>query len=81
MSKRGRHPRQPLALNAIKAKGDRMLVYEHTAKAVGEDSRPQKQDSACVPHAMDFSACCMSQEAPLAPALVPFVQAAARTCT
>ena len=57
------------------------MLKEHTAMAVDEDSRPQKQDNACVPHAMDFSACCMSQEASLAPTLVPFVQAAARTCT
>jgi hypothetical protein len=81
VSKRGRYPRQPHALNAIKAQGGRMLVSASSHGCPVKGSRPQKQDDACVPHAMDFSACCISQKAPLALALVPFERAVARTCT
>ena len=80
LSKRGRYTWRPAPLNASRHRACRMLK-EHTARAAGEGSPPQKQDDACVPHAMDFAACCMSQKAPLALALVPFERAVARTCT
>jgi hypothetical protein len=70
-------PSKHMAPCAFRAQGSRCSLRSNGgATSISrnhEGSPPRKQEDACVPHAMDFAACCMSQEASLLPTLVPFV--------
>ena len=54
----------------------RPCAFQHTGRSSSSLSRTgrRKADLACVPHAMDYSACSMSQGASLLPTLTPFVR-------